>query len=137
MQHLFTFITLLFVFHSKSTKCIFIAESRRCRVSSVQNVVAVECCRCRMLSLQNVMSRCKLISMMSLWCVVENQWSLCVNDESVMSRWRFGDETVMKRWWVGDESVMSRYLFRNSWISRYQGRIVPLTYYDELVISRW
>ena len=105
MQHLLTFIILLFVFHSKSTSLYLLqnvvgAECSRCRI------VAAECLRCRMLSLQNVMIRCKL---MLLWWVGENQWSLYVNDESVMSQWWVGDELIMSRWWVGNESVMSRW----------------------------
>ena len=50
-----------------------------------------------------------------------------INDESVISRWK----SMMRRL-VGAESVMSRCLFRNSRISRYQGRIFPLTYYLNL-----
>ena len=65
MQHLLTFIILLF-FYSKSTSLYLLqnvvgAECRRCRMSSVQNkslqnVVAAECRRCRMSSLQNVVA---------------------------------------------------------------------------------
>jgi len=98
-------------------------------------------------------------SVMCRWWVGENRWSWCViNDESVMNRWTsmimmcrrgisnesgnelviINDESVISRWksmmrrLVGADSVMSRCLFRNSQISRYQGRIFPLTYYLNL-----
>ena len=48
MQHLLTFIILVFVFHSKLTSLYLLqnvvgAECSRCRMSSLQNVVAAEC----------------------------------------------------------------------------------------------
>ena len=82
MQHLLTFIILLFVFHSKSTILYLL-----------QNVVDAECRRCRMwwVSVN--------------WCVYDE--SMKINDHyaSMVSRWCVGDESVMSRWWVGDESL--------------------------------
>ena len=77
------------------------------------------------------------VSMMSRWWIIEHQWSY---DASMMSQWWIGNESgdelvkidyesVISRWklmmrrWVSAEMVMSRFLFRNSRISRYQGRI--------------
>ena len=81
-------------------------------------------------------------SMMSWWLGSEIQWSCCLDDESMIRRWKsmtmmrrwwVGDElvkindesvisrrkSVMRRWWVGAESVMSPCLFRNSLMSRW------------------
>ena len=68
-------------------------------------------------------------SMMSRWWIGNESGDelVKINDESVISRWK-----LMMRRWVGAEMVMSRCLFRNSRISRYQGRIFPLTYYLNL-----
>ena len=69
------------------------------------------------------------VSMMSRWGIGNESGDelVIINDESVISRWK----SMMRRL-VGAESVMSRCLFRNSRISRYQGRIFPLTYYLNL-----
>ena len=144
MQHLLTFTILLFVFHSKSTSLYLL-----------QNVVGAECSRCRISSLQNVMSKCKL---MRLWWVSENQWSLCVNDESVMNQWWVGDESVMNPWWVGDDlvkinnesvkigdaSMISRWLVGDQWKSLIivcqwwvGDELLNIDDHDASMMSRW
>ena len=91
-----------------------------------------------------------MIMMRQLWVGDESVDELVkINDESMISLWWIGNESgdelvkinvksVISQWksmmrrWVGAESVMIWCLFRNLRISRYQGRMFPLTYYLNL-----